>query len=438
MQSHDPPPSEACPNTLELNHSGRKGPWILQLGGVGGDSARLLEVGRTLTLGTSLVADIRVNDPTVSARHCTLEVTHLGVEVRDLDSTNGTFVGSARVGRALLTKAESVVVVGRTTLAFYPPGSSDKVEEVEPIPGMVGRSPAMQRLYRELRQFAGRRGNILLQGESGSGKEVVAHAIHRLSGRSGEFVAQNASCLPEALADATLFGSRKGAFTGALADRPGVFQAADRGTLFLDEVVDLSLAVQSKLLRAVEEGAVRPVGGVASVQLDVRLVSACWADLEERVRAGAFRSDLFYRIATTVIRVPSLRERKADIADLSSVLLKRRLSDLGPKRLSSDALARLVDYGWPGNVRELDNVVYAAAVRAPTESISASHIQLPKIQRVSRHPDSAINRKPSDFRALLDQNSGNMSAAARAAGLPRSTFRARLMRRLNEGPADGG
>jgi len=427
----DDPPSDVGPNTVELDYSRRYGPWILQLSGVGACSARLLEAERIFTLGTAPNADIRVNDPTVSARHCSIQITAWGVEVRDLESTNGTFVGSARVGRAVLTKPDSFVVVGRTMLAFCPPGSREEVEEVEPIPGMVGRSAPMLRLYKELRQFSAKRGNILLQGESGSGKEVVAHAIHRLSGREGEFIAQNASCLPEALADATLFGSRKGAFTGATADRPGVFQAADRGTLFLDEVVDLSLAVQAKLLRVVEEGAVRPVGGIASVKLDVRLISACWAGLEERVRQGTFRSDLYYRLATTVIRVPALRERKADIADLSMMLLKRRVSDLGPKRLTSEALARLLDYGWPGNVRELDNVLYAAAVRAPGEGILASNIQLPKIQRVERSTENNASRD-SDFRALLDQNSGNLSAAARAAGLPRSTFRARLIRRLVE------
>ncbi len=431
----DDPPSDVGPCTVQLDYSRRYGPWILRLTGVGAGSARLLEADRIFILGTAPNADIRVNDPTVSARHCSIQITAWGVEVRDLESTNGTFVGSARVGRAILTKPDSFVVVGRTMLAFCPPGSREEmIEEAEPIPGMVGRSAPMLRLYQELRQFSAKRGNILLQGESGSGKEVVAQAIHRLSGREGEFIAQNASCLPEALADATLFGSRKGAFTGATADRPGVFQAADRGTLFLDEVVDLSLSVQAKLLRVVEEGAVRPVGGIASVKLDVRLISACWASLEERVRQGTFRNDLYYRLATTVIRVPALRERKADIADLSMMLLKRRVSDLGPKRLTSEALARLLDYGWPGNVRELDNVLYAAAVRAPADGILASHIQLPKIQRVERSMGNNASRD-SDFRALLDQNSGNLSAAARAAGLPRSTFRARLIRRLVEDKA---
>lgn len=428
----DAPASEVSPNTLELDRSRRSGPWVLQLGGVGGTSARLLEAGRSFTLGTSASCDVQLNDPTVSARHCTLQVTACGIEVCDLGSTNGTFVGSARVGRAVLTKSESVVVVGRTTLAFHPPGVLNECEDSEPISGMVGRSVAMRRLYKEVRQFAPKRGNVVLQGESGSGKEVVAQAIHLLSGRGGEFVAQNASCLPESLADSILFGSRKGAFTGATADRSGVFQAADRGTLFLDEVVDLSLAVQAKLLRAVEEGAVRPVGGVSAVKLDVRLISACWANLEERVSQGTFRSDLYYRIATTVIRVPALRERKADIADLSAMLLKRRVSDLGPKRLSSEALARLIDYGWPGNVRELDNVLYAAAVRSANEGITASDIQLPRIQRVDRPSNSIGVGRNSDFKALLDQNSGNLSAAARASGLPRSTFRARLMRRLVE------
>jgi DNA-binding NtrC family response regulator len=195
------------------------------------------------------------------------------------------------------------------------------------------------------------------------------------------------------------------------------------GTLFLDEIADLSPAVQVKLLRVVEERAVRPVGGSEPVQVDVRLLSATWASLPDRVAEGRFREDLLHRVATLVIEVPPLRDRQSDIAALATTLLARLESDVGKKELTSSAMALLVAYPWPGNVRELSSVLCRAAVLGAAQRIEARHVQhaLPKLRRTS---GCAVGRRQASD--LLAEHGGNQSAAARAAGVPRSTFRSWL------------
>ncbi|HEX6275539.1 MAG TPA: sigma 54-interacting transcriptional regulator, partial [Polyangiaceae bacterium] len=259
---------------------------------------------------------------------------------------------------------------------------------------------------------------------SGSGKDVVAQALHALSGRSGAYVPLNAGAFPDSLADAELFGHRRGAYTGAVSGRAGAFELAHRGTLFLDEVGELSHAVQVKLLRVVEDGAVRPIGASDSLHVDVRLVAASWVRLDERVREGSFRADLFHRLSTATIELPPLRRRKSDIPALSRVLLSRLKDDVGDKRLTGAALARLLEYAWPGNVRELSAVLYRSAVTAPGVDIDAHHVVLPEETRAL----TATRAGPERALTLLGEHGGNVSAASRAAGVPRSTFRAWLAR----------
>jgi DNA-binding NtrC family response regulator len=260
----------------------------------------------------------------------------------------------------------------------------------------------------------------LIQGESGTGKDVVAHALHRVSGRSGSYVPLNVGAVVESLADAELFGHRRGAFTGAIASRAGAFELADKGTLFLDEIAELSPALQVKLLRVVEDGTVRPLGG-DPIRVNVRLVSATWARLDVRVMDARFREDLFHRLTTVVLELPPLRERKSDIPALAAALLGRREREVGPKRVSTRALARLVECAWPGNVRQLDNVLYRAAVASDGPVIEAEHVDPPRVES-RRVRASALS--PRDALSLLERNRGNVAVSARCAGVPRSTFRA--------------
>jgi DNA-binding NtrC family response regulator len=244
-----------------------------------------------------------------------------------------------------------------------------------------------------------------------------------LSGRRGPYLPINAGALPESLADAELFGHCRGAFTGAVAARPGAFQQADHGTLFLDEVAELLPSVQVKLLRVVEDGNVRSVGASRAQQVDVRIVAATWVPLAQRAAEGRFRMDLFHRLALVVIELPPLRQRKSDIPALARGVLGRLEPELGPKRLSSAALARLVAHSWPGNVRELGGALYRAAVAAPGQLIDAAHVQLGRAER-----QAAPRPSPEQAKKLLREHRGNVSAAARAAGVARSTFRAWLER----------
>jgi DNA-binding NtrC family response regulator len=233
-------------------------------------------------------------------------------------------------------------------------------QEPAPVSSLVGQSAPMRRLLRDIERVASSDATVLLIGESGTGKELVAHSIHGGSPRrDGAFVAVNASALPESLAEAELFGHEKGAFTGAIASRPGRFELAQGGTLFLDEVGTLSAAVQSKLLRVLENREIERVGGRRTIPVDFRLISATNEDLEARVAAGSFREDLFYRIHTIPIRIPPLRERVGDIPLLAEHFLNEFCArhGRGAKSLSAGVIHRLEGHPWKGNVRELQHAI---------------------------------------------------------------------------------
>jgi DNA-binding NtrC family response regulator len=263
----------------------------------------------------------------------------------------------------------------------------------------------------------------LIQGESGTGKDLVARAIHALGRPNGPYVPLNVGAIAESLADSELFGHRRGAFTGAVAHRLGAFEQAHRGTLFLDEVAELSPGVQVRLLRVVEDGAVKPLGSQTSTNVDVRIISACWASLPTRVEEGRFRADLYHRLSTITLQLPPLRERRTDIRALATVLLHRLEPELGSKQLSTEALGVLVAHHWPGNVRELSSVLYRAAAAASGREILPQHLIL---QAKSPGPRRVRDIGCFDAQALLDSHDGNVSAAARAARIPRTTFRALL------------
>ena len=247
---------------------------------------------------------------------------------------------------------------------------------------IVGNSPAMQHIYKMIGQVSKTKTNVLITGESGTGKELIARAIHMESDRRGQpFVAINCGGIPETLMESELFGHKKGSFTGAIQDKPGLFQEAHRGTIFLDEIGELSLPIQVKLLRAVQEKTVRPVGGTEDVSVDIRIVSATNKSLEKEVIAGKFREDLFYRLNVIEIKVPALRDRKADLKPLAQHFLEKYAREMGKEinKLSSYALDMMLKYDFPGNVRELENLLERSV------ALSTTNIILPDSLTLSVH-----------------------------------------------------
>ncbi len=251
------------------------------------------------------------------------------------------------------------------------------------LPGMVGESPAIRELARLVRLVAPHPARVLIEGETGSGKELVAHAVHTLSGREAKpFVALNCAAIPETLLEAELFGHTRGAFTGAVQSRQGRIEAANGGTLFLDEIGELPLALQAKLLRFLENGELQRIGGNETIHVDVRVVSATHQFLEERAEKGTFRLDLYHRLAAFPVLVPALRERLEDLPMLVEYILRELRGDLPSKCVSASALDRLAAHAWPGNVRELQNVLMRAAILSDDRpGIEADDVQFGRVRR---------------------------------------------------------
>jgi len=315
---------------------------------------------------------------------------------------------------------------------------------------LVGSSNAMRRMRSALDRLAGQDVSILIQGESGTGKELVARALHeRGPRRTKRFVALNCGAIPESLIDSELFGHVKGAFTGATSDRPGVFVEADGGTLFLDEIGDMPMAVQSRLLRVLQESEVRPVGGSTERKVDARVIAATHVDLTAAVEHGKFRQDLFYRLNVVVVQVPPLRERLDDLPLLAAHFLKKHGGEKPPS-LSPDALEAMTGYSWPGNVRELENAVEHAIALHHSEVIGpeslpttitrgAAPSTTPPVdtgvpENGELQPLTEAKRKASAMFekryliAAMERAKGSVSEAARLAGLDRTNFRRLLQR----------
>ena len=301
---------------------------------------------------------------------------------------------------------------------------------------MVGESPAIRRLRGEIAQAAPSNGRALVYGENGTGKELVARAIHAQSLRSsGPFVEVNCAAIPEELIESELFGHTKGAFTGALAPRKGKFELADGGTLFLDEIADMSLKTQAKVLRVLQEQVVDRVGGTSTIRVDVRVIAATNKDLPAEIRAGRFREDLYFRLNVIPIVVPALRERDDDISRLVEYFLQQLSREYGRrlKTLTPPAMAALRDYDWPGNVRELRNVLERLMIMVPGDTIDAQHLSLPgttpreaPLFAGDGHlPPLAEAREEFEkeyILRVLAANRGNMSRTADALGVERSNL----------------
>jgi DNA-binding NtrC family response regulator len=420
-----------------------------------------------ITIGSASGNDLVVEDPRVSREHCRIVHEPSGYLVEDLGSTNGTAVNRVRVREAYV-RSGAVLGLGGVEIRFQ---TFDERVELTPssrdsFGPVVGRSRKMREVFAVLERIAPTNATVVLEGETGSGKEVVARALHSRSNRAKEpFVVFDCGAVPRELIESELFGHEKGAFTGAMQARQGLFEIANGGTLFLDEIGELSLDLQPKLLRALEHREIRRVGSNRSIKVDVRLIAATNRKLDDEVRAGRFREDLFYRLSVVRITLPGLRERREDIPLLARHFLRQAPFNRGPggeprvKGLSEDASMVLMEYHWPGNVRELLNVVERATSFADGDLIEVEELpphvlaatrRAPKARGDRTEPTAAvrpllafkdakeawIERFEREYlAALLTRNKGCLSAAAREADLDRKYLR-KLVRKhgLAAGP----
>jgi transcriptional regulator with GAF, ATPase, and Fis domain len=415
-------------------------------------------------LGSSPDVDVTLKDSAVSREHLAVRLGPHGFTLTDLGSTNGTFVGDLRVERVCFGD-DLLVRLGNSVVRLEPLAETVE-QEISPrarFGRMLGQSPTMRETFAILERVASTDLTVLLEGETGTGKELAAEGLHESSGRTGGFVAVNCGAIPRELLESELFGHEKGAFTGAVRERQGAFVAADRGTLFLDEVGELPLDMQAKLLRALERREIKAVGSDRSRNVDVRIVAATNRSLLREVEGQRFRQDLYYRLAVVVVRVPPLRTRIEDLRLLvdhiqDELARRRAATGLEPfARLDETAFAMLGRYDFPGNVRELRNIVERWVVLGPFAAPGEPVVSARSEERVvvssapADHPrqttssgvDAPLLKLPyheakeawnerferAYVEAILTQSGGNVSRAAREAGVDRRHLQ-RLMARF--------
>src|SRR5262249_37652823 len=350
----------------------------------------MLDEGTTM-VGTHADNDLVLSDATVSRYHLEVRVRRDGIEVRDLDTTNGTKHGGARVGQVVLTGAARLRLGKHTELDVEPVDASVELSE---WPGdrfgdVLGSTSPMKRLFALLAKAAPTEATILLQGGTGTGQEANAEAVHHASRRArGPFIVVDCGSIPHELIASELFGHAKGSFTGAAADKQGLIEAANRGTLFLDEIGELALDLQPQLLRVLDRRQIRRVGKTQSVDVDIRVIAATHRALGAMVRAGQFREDLYYRLAVVATQVPPLRDRKQDIPALATWFAEKM--GRGSFAQSPSLLDQLQRHDWPGNVRELRNVVERAL------SLGDTALAIGEADRPSSPPVELAQKRPSN------------------------------------------
>jgi len=414
--------------------------WFVRGGTVRATDGReaVIDVDPVL-VGRDANAQLSVADPEVSALHVELRAIAEGILVKDLGSTNGTFVGPIRV-REIVVTGPTEITLGQTHITIEPAAKKRvDVGYTDRFGPLVGSSPKMRRVFSILERVAPTPLSVLVLGETGTGKEGVAKALHDASPRkSGPFVVVDCGSIPETLAESLLFGHEKGSFTGATERRKGALAEADNGTLFLDELGELPLDLQPKLLRALSEKQIKRVGGNQFEPIDVRVVAATRRDLGAEMNAGRFRSDLFFRIAQVRVELPALRERLGDLALLVEDICSRVDRIAYAPTVIAWIEQRFAGYDWPGNVRELVNVAQVAAMLADTpEAIddvltlardtSASTPSSHGMTAFSEAKRQAIAGFERDyFLNLAKRCKGNVSEMARQSGMERHHVRAYL------------
>jgi DNA-binding NtrC family response regulator len=432
----------------------------------GPSRGQVIAVDRTVSIGRDQSSSVVIPDLALSRRHCTIAPSADGVVLSDLESRNGTIVNGVPI-RAQALKDGDQIRIGDSALIFVaaepaaPPAGEAVVEGstvAAPIvvddatPGamrftseltiehdLIGQSPPMLEIYRRIARAAPTDSTVLVRGESGTGKELVARAIHANSARArGPFVAINCAAVPEGLMESELFGHERGAFTGAVAQKRGRIETAHGGTAFFDEIGELPLALQAKLLRVLQERQVERVGGTRAFPVDIRVVAATNRDLDAAVKDGTFRQDLFYRLNVIALPVAPLRHRNGDLPLLITYFVRRHASRCGRKvrGVTREARVRLLEYDWPGNVRELENAIERAIVMSTGEWIEEDDLPEHLLEAPSRDEPAdegyhgGVNRAKRDLIArALERSGGNVAKAARLLSL-QPTYLHRLIRNL--------
>jgi DNA-binding NtrC family response regulator len=400
----------------------------------GPDAGAAIQLGDRLTavIGTHGDADLRLTDDTVSRRHAEVVAVADGWLVRDLDSTNGVRIGGVWLREAVVRGDQPVTfAVGETTLELGP-AVEEREHALSPRTSfgrVLGASVEMRRLFAVLERAAPSPSTILLEGESGTGKELLAEAIHRASPRAaGPFVVVDCTTLSPGLIESELFGHEPGAFTGAVRPHAGLFEQAHGGTVFLDEIGELPLALQPVLLRALSERKARRVGGAAYAAFDVRVVAATHRDLERRVREGTFRADLMHRLAVIRTRVPALRHRPGDVGLIARAFVRELRPELDAEAvLAGPVGAAFARYGWPGNVRELRNAIQRLLAVGDLSTAIRGDAAVDADYHEARR--RALDRFERAYcEQLLVETGGVVQEAAARAGLSRQMFH-RLLKR---------
>ncbi|HEY5374542.1 MAG TPA: sigma 54-interacting transcriptional regulator [Polyangiaceae bacterium] len=414
----------------------------------GSARGKRVKLGERLTVGKAADNDLVLPDDTVSRHHCELERTPLGIIVRDLGSTNHTRVGRTAVREAVI-ESGSTIVVGSVELLLRGEPNRTQVlpSEATSFGEALGTSLSMRQIFGVLERIAPTDASVLLEGETGTGKDVLARSIHQISTRKDQpFVVVDCGAVSYNLIESELFGHERGAFTGAIAARQGAFEIAGRGTVFLDEVGELPLDVQPKLLRVLESGEFRRVGGNKPLHAEARIVAATKRNLKEEVERGKFREDLYFRLSVVPISVPPLRTRREDVPALVEQFLelaRKRDPTASAISLTRETVSALAAHDWPGNVRELRNVldraIYIAAAGGEREirlvdlpvspgSIGSSLPSAGSAGYPAFDSEKSYREIRSDFESeferryvawLLDRHAGNISAAAREAKMDR-------------------
>jgi len=391
------------------------------------------------TIGSGPHNDLVLQDSTVSRRHCELQLMSDGYSIRDFGSTNGTLINGVRVTEAFLNQGTQVQL-GNTKVVFCPVQQTRMFEfsQKEEFGSLLGKSIPMRRVFHLAERYAPTDATMLVEGETGTGKEVLAEEIHRHSPRKNKpFIIIDCASLAKDIIESELFGHTKGAFTGATSDRTGAFEHADGGTVFLDEIGNLSPELQPKLLRVIEKKEVKRIGMNRLTSINVRIISATNRKLESEVNAGRFREDLYFRLSVVHIELPPLRLRKEDIPMLTMKFLRefhgdKALDHVVNFKKTMDAFA---NYDWPGNVRELRNLIEMACYGAPGPVDLSTFLYLNKTKagenRIGQEfgtdrPFKIVKGKviaefeKNYIQDILTRNEGNISKASREAGIERA------------------
>lgn len=412
--------------------------------------------GKKFTLSKDVVKvgkrennDLVITDTTVSRNHLEIVYKEDSFLLRDLDSTNGTFINGTRVKEAYLAPGDHIKV-GNTTLEFVAFDEKVRIEpsKLDSFGEMVGKSIKMRQIFSILEKISPTHATVIIEGETGTGKELVARAVHENSQRKGNaFVVFDCSAVAPNLIESELFGHERGAFTGAVKSRRGAFEAASSGTIFLDEIGELTLDLQPKLLRALEQREVRRVGANVPTKIDVRVICATNRNLKKEIDEGRFREDLYYRLSVIKITLPPLRDRPEDIPVLLEKFLTtakfNQLADgnLKVRKVDDNALKVLSRYDWPGNVRELSNIIERACSFVEGDTISKAHLDFifaemshgeDRTERMKVEADipfkDAKQKIVESFEKeylqdLLQRNNHNLSKASREAKIDRKHLR---------------